>query len=49
MTLEETAAKFRSCAEFAGWPGDKSAKVVELVSGLERIPDMGKLTAVLAG
>ncbi len=48
MSFEETAAKFRSCAEFAGWPADKSNTVIELVTGLERVPDMRKLTALLS-
>jgi 2-methylcitrate dehydratase PrpD len=49
MTYEEVADKFRGNAEFAKWPSQKAATVIELVKSLEREPDMSRLTAALAG
>jgi 2-methylcitrate dehydratase PrpD len=48
MTYEEVADKFRGNAEFAKWPPQKAASVIELVKSLERAPDMSRLTAALA-
>jgi hypothetical protein len=42
------ADKFRGNAEFAKWPPQKAASVIELVKSLERAPDMSRLTAALA-
>jgi 2-methylcitrate dehydratase PrpD len=49
MTYEEVADKFRGNAEFAKWPSQKAASVIELVKSLETAPDMSRLTAALAG
>src|SRR5579864_1437079 len=49
MTYEEVADKFRGNAEFAKWPPQKAASVIELVKSLESAPDMSRLTAALAG
>jgi hypothetical protein len=49
MTYEEVADKFRGNAEFAKWPAQKAASVIELVKSLENAPDMSRLTAALAG
>jgi 2-methylcitrate dehydratase PrpD len=49
MTYEEVADKFRGNAEFAKWPSQKAASVIELVKSLESAPDMSRLTAALAG
>jgi 2-methylcitrate dehydratase PrpD len=49
MTYEEVADKFRGNAEFAKWPAQKAASVIELVKSLETAPDMSRLTAALAG
>ena len=48
MTYEEVADKFRGNAEFAKWPQQKAASVIDLVKSLERMPDMSRLTAALA-
>jgi 2-methylcitrate dehydratase PrpD len=47
MTDEEVARKFRECAEFAGWPGDKTEKIIEHVLGLEKVQDIRDLTRLL--
>src|SRR3974377_193174 len=35
MTFDEAAAKFRGCAEYAGWPKAKAEKIVSFVRELE--------------
>jgi len=40
MTYEEVADKFRGNAEFAKWPSQKAATVIEIVKSLESAPDM---------
>ena len=47
MSYDETADKFRGCAEFAKWPKPKTAAIIEAVKSLEKAPDMSKLTAAL--
>src|SRR5262249_35948004 len=47
MTYEETADKFRGCAEFAKWPKQKTESVIQIVRTLDTAPDVGKLTASL--
>jgi 2-methylcitrate dehydratase PrpD len=47
MSFEETADKFRECADFAKWPKQKAAMVVEAAKALEKEPDMRRLTAAL--
>jgi hypothetical protein len=41
------ARKFRECAEFAGWPGEKTEKIIELVFRLEDVRDIRSLTRLL--
>ncbi len=48
MTYEEAADKFRGCAEFARWPGDKAEAIIDMVATLETATDMDKLAAALA-
>ena len=48
MTDEEVAAKFRLCAEYAGFPADRAEDVIETVGRLETLPDIRELTARLA-
>ncbi len=48
MTYEEVADKFRGNAEFAKWPAQKAAVVIDLVKSLETTPDVSRLTAALA-
>jgi 2-methylcitrate dehydratase PrpD len=49
MTYEEVADKFRGNAEFAKWPSQEAASIIELVKSLESVSDMSRLTAALAG
>ncbi len=48
MSYDEVADKFRECAEFARFPGDRAEKTVELVSRLDALGDIRELTALLA-
>jgi 2-methylcitrate dehydratase PrpD len=48
MSYDEVADKFRGCGEFAGWPADKSEKIVETVRALEDLESVRALTALLA-
>lgn len=48
MTLEETAEKFRGCAEHAKWPKSKAEKIIDFVKALESAPDMGALSPLLS-
>ena len=48
MSYEEVADKFRGCAEFAGWPEDRSEEVVALVKNLEDLGSVRDLMALLA-
>ena len=48
MTDEEVAAKFRLCAEYAGFPAERAEDVIETVGRLETLPDIRELTARLA-
>ena len=47
MSYQETADKFRGCAEFAKWPRQKAEAIIEAVKALETAPDMTRLTAAL--
>jgi 2-methylcitrate dehydratase PrpD len=47
MSYDEVAGKFRECASFAGWPGEKADRVVDRVRDLERLADVRELTALL--
>jgi 2-methylcitrate dehydratase PrpD len=48
MSYDEVAGKFRECAKFAGWSGDRADRVIDLVRSLERVADVRELTALLA-
>jgi 2-methylcitrate dehydratase PrpD len=48
MSYAEVADKFLDCAAFAGWPHEKANAVVAAVRGLESLPDVRSLTALLA-
>ena len=48
MTFEETAAKFRGCAEYALWPDAKTEKAIVLVRALESAPDVRALSWLLS-
>src|SRR5258707_6760412 len=43
MTFEETAVKFRGCAEYAEWPKSKTDALIAFVAGLEIAPDITRL------
>jgi 2-methylcitrate dehydratase PrpD len=47
MTFDETAVKFRGCAEYAEWPRGKTDALIAFVAALETAPDVGKLTPLL--
>ena len=47
MNDEEVAAKFRGCANFAGWPKGKTEATVDKIWQLEDAPDVRKLMAQL--
>jgi 2-methylcitrate dehydratase PrpD len=47
MTEDEVARKFRECAEFASWPGERAEKIVDLVLHLEKVDDIHDLTRLL--
>jgi 2-methylcitrate dehydratase PrpD len=47
MSDDEVAEKFRLCAEYAGLPGDRADRVIEMVKRLEELADVRELTALL--
>jgi 2-methylcitrate dehydratase PrpD len=47
MSYDETADKFRGCAEFAKWPTSKTESVIASVRSLENLSDVSKLAAAL--
>jgi 2-methylcitrate dehydratase PrpD len=48
MTFEETAAKFRGCAEYAEWPKSKTDALIAFVAALEKAPTINGLTPLLS-
>ena len=48
MTFDETAMKFRGCAEFAEWPQAKTEKIIEFVRTLETAADVSALSPLLS-
>jgi 2-methylcitrate dehydratase PrpD len=48
MSFEETATKFRGCAEFAEWPKAKTEAIIALTKALETAPDMSALSPLLS-
>lgn len=48
MTYDEVTEKFEECADYAEWPKDKAARIVELVRDFEAIDDVRTLTAALS-
>jgi len=48
MTLEETATKFRGCAEYIDWPNAKTEKIIAFVKALESTPDVRALFPLLS-
>ena len=47
MSFEDVAEKFLDCAAFAKWPTAKAKSVVQLVRGIEKVPELRQLTAQL--
>jgi len=48
MSYDEVAEKFQECADYAEWPKDKAARIVDLVRDFEAIDDVRTLTAALS-
>ena len=48
MSFDETAAKFRGCAEFAEWPEAKTEQIIAFTKSLEAAPDMSALSPLLS-
>jgi 2-methylcitrate dehydratase PrpD len=48
MTFEETAAKFRGCADYAEWPKAKTEKIIAYVKVLDSAPDVTALLPLLS-
>ena len=48
MSFDEAAAKFRGCAEYAGWTTEKIEKIVAFVRGLSAVPDVNVLSPLLS-
>ncbi len=48
MRFHEVAAKFATCAEFAGWPAARASRVVKLVASLPELASLDELLACLA-
>lgn len=49
MNEQEVAEKFRECAEFAGWPADRSTRIIEQVLELETLVSIRKFAELLRG
>jgi 2-methylcitrate dehydratase PrpD len=48
MTFEETATKFRGCAEYADWPKAKTEKIIAFVKTLDSARDVRVLFPLLS-
>ena len=47
MSFEETATKFRGCAEYVDWPKTKTEKIIAFVKTLDTVPDVSALFPLL--
>ncbi len=47
LSYDEVADKFRGCAQFAGWPDNKTEKIISLVDQMEYLENLMDLTAAL--
>ena len=47
MSYADVAAKFRACADFAGWPPDRAEQAIALVATLDDLDDVRELTRLL--
>jgi len=48
MSFDETATKFRECAEFAEWPKAKAEEIISFTKALEAAPDITALSPLLS-
>jgi 2-methylcitrate dehydratase PrpD len=48
MTFEETATKFKGCAEYIDWPKAKTEKIIAFVRSLDTVPDVNVLFPLLS-
>jgi 2-methylcitrate dehydratase PrpD len=48
MSFDETAVKFRGCAEFAEWPKDKTEKLINYVKALDSARDVSTIWPLLS-
>jgi 2-methylcitrate dehydratase PrpD len=48
MTYDEVADKFRECAAYSQWPGDRAERVVETVKRLDDLGNVRELVALLS-
>jgi len=48
FTYDEVADKFRDCAAFAQWPGNKAERFISLVAELELLEGLDELVDCLA-
>ena len=48
MSENEIADKFRECAQYSRWPGEKTEKAIALIRRLEELEDIRELTAQFA-
>ena len=49
MSFEDVARKALGCADFGGWPEDRTREMIELVARLEEVADIRELTGLLSG
>jgi 2-methylcitrate dehydratase PrpD len=49
MSYDEVAVKFPGCAEYVGWPKDKTDELIGLVKSLEEAADVSRLASLLSG
>ena len=48
MSFDETATKFRGCAEYAAWPARKAENIITLVRDLDSVQDTKAPTSLLS-
>jgi 2-methylcitrate dehydratase PrpD len=48
MSFDETAEKFRGCAEFAEWPKAKTEEIITFTKALEAAPEVSALSPLLS-
>ena len=48
MSYGDVAAKFRACADFAGWPAVRAEQAIEVVATLDDLADVRELTRLLS-